>query len=548
MNRKSASFWNMPPAGVRFLIIVLLIIGVFFRFYNIDKKVYWHDESFTSMRISGYSKPELKERLFDGRIITVEDIQKYQRPNPEKNLTDTIKVLTQYSEHTPLYYLIARFWAQVFGSSVAVMRSLPALISLLAFPCMYWLCRELFGSSLTGWMAMSLIAISPFFVLYAQEAREYSLWAVAVLLSGAALLRALRINTKLGWGIYAATLTIGLYSHLLFGLSAIGHGIYVLITKNYRTSKTIIAYLLASLAAVLTFLPWAVVIFIDLTRFQRWTSSTTSRNSLGELVTLIKWWLRNLNNVFFDLHQSIEPFDPIHYDDPFLIPLVLILVGYSIYFLCRHTSSKVWLFILTWMGMTALPLVLLDLVLGGLRSTAMRYLIPIYLAIQIAVAYLLATKITAISIRNQRQRFWKLVTIGLVSGGLLSCAISSSAEVWWTKFVDYYNPPVAHIINQANYPLVVSDTTIPGSILSLSHLLSPDVRFQLVTQASMLEISEDFNQVFLFDASTALREKIERELGGQFEVAFQGYKFELWKLENNKGIGNKHRLIFPLLP
>jgi uncharacterized membrane protein len=535
MNSKSTSFWNIPPGGVRFLAITLLSIGVFFRFYNLDEKVYWHDESFTSMRISGYSKPELKERLFDGRIITVEDIQHYQRPNPEKNLTDTINVLTQYSEHTPLYYLMARFWAQVFGSSVAVMRSLPALISLLAFPCMYWLCRELWGSSLTGWIAISLMAISPLHVLYAQEAREYSLWTVAVLLSGAALLRALRINTKVSWGIYAATLTIGLYSHLLFGLSAIGHGIYVLGIKKYRTTKTIIAYLLASLAAFITFIPWVIAILITITRIQRWTSAAPSRNILGEVVKLIKWWLRNLNNVFFDFHPSIESFDPIHYDDIFLIPIVLILVGYSIYFLCRHTSRKVWLFILTWMVVTALPLVLLDLVLGGFRSTAVRYLIPTYLAIQIAVAYLLATKITAISINNQQQRFWKLVTIGLVSGGVLSCVISSSAEVWWNKFVDYYNPPVARIINQANYPLVVSDTNIPGSILSLSHLLSPDVRFQLVTQASMLEISEDFSQVFLFDASRALREKIERELEGQFEVAFQGYKFELWKLENNQG-------------
>lgn len=44
---------------------------------------------------------------------------------------------------------------------------------------------------------MALIAVSPFHVLYAQEAREYSLWTVTILLSSAALLRAMRVKTKL---------------------------------------------------------------------------------------------------------------------------------------------------------------------------------------------------------------------------------------------------------------------------------------------------------------------------------------------------------------
>lgn len=38
------------------LILIVLIIGIFFRFYNIDKKVYWNDESYTSLMISGYTE------------------------------------------------------------------------------------------------------------------------------------------------------------------------------------------------------------------------------------------------------------------------------------------------------------------------------------------------------------------------------------------------------------------------------------------------------------------------------------------------------------
>jgi uncharacterized membrane protein len=133
-------------------------------------------------------------------------LQKYQRINPEKDLTDTLKALViDQPEHPPLYYVIVRFWVQWFGNSVAVTRSLSALISLLTFPCVYWLCLELFGSPMTGWMAIALMAVSPFHVVYAQEAREYSLWIVMILLSSAAFLRAIRLQTRLSWGIYAAT-------------------------------------------------------------------------------------------------------------------------------------------------------------------------------------------------------------------------------------------------------------------------------------------------------------------------------------------------------
>ncbi len=151
---------------VRFFIAILLIIGLFFRFANLEKKVYWGDESSTSRRISGYTLEEVKQEASNTGAIPVKDLQKYQRPNAEKDLTDMINSLAATAEHPPLYFLLARFWAQLWGNPVAVMRSLPALISLLAFPCMYWLCVELVELPLVRWMATGPIAISPFHIFY----------------------------------------------------------------------------------------------------------------------------------------------------------------------------------------------------------------------------------------------------------------------------------------------------------------------------------------------------------------------------------------------
>jgi uncharacterized membrane protein len=230
---------------LRFGLIIILILGIFFRFVNIDKKLYWLDETHTSMRIAGYTPQEVRSNLYTGNLISPLDIQKYQRLNSERGVIDTVNALaTESPQHPPLYYVMARLWAQCFGDSVAAIRSLSAVISLLAFPCMYWLCLELFHSPLVGWLGMGLIAVSPFHVLYAQEARQYSLWTVTILLSSAALLQAIRVKTKLSWGVYTIALALGFYTFPFTIFVATGHAIYVCVNEKFRLSKTSIAYLL----------------------------------------------------------------------------------------------------------------------------------------------------------------------------------------------------------------------------------------------------------------------------------------------------------------
>jgi uncharacterized membrane protein len=155
----------MPPKPWQFLIITVLVIGIFFRFVNLDRKPYWLDEVINSIHSVGYSKQDVVEQVeaWKDKDITIEDLDKYQYPNPETNSLDVIKALANTEPQSPpIYYLLSRWWTQLFGSSVAVKRSLSAFISLLAFPAMYWLCLELFGSSLAAWIGVMLIAISPF--------------------------------------------------------------------------------------------------------------------------------------------------------------------------------------------------------------------------------------------------------------------------------------------------------------------------------------------------------------------------------------------------
>jgi len=549
MESKLIQSWKFPLTWVRFLVIVVLLLGVFFRFVNLDEKIYWRDETLSSSRIAGYTGDEIIQALYTGREISVEELQKYQSPNSERGLRDTLQVLAlDAPNHPPLYYIIARFWEQGFGNSLTVKRSLPALISLLVFPCLYWLCLELFESSLTGWIAIALVAVSPIHVLYAQEVREYSLWTVTVLLSSASLLYALRVNTKWSWKIYGVTLAFALYSHLFSGLVAIAQGIYVLIIERLRWNQRLRAYLLAATAGLSIFLPWIVIFLHNETlASKRWGWVIQDLPPLNFYQT----WVTNLVRSFLDVKfGSDDPFDvQFGFDHPttYLIILILILVVYAIYFLFSKTPKAAWLFVLLLMASTTLPLVLPDLISGGRRSTIARYQLPSYLGIQVTVAYLISTKMSAVGAGIWQQKLWRLITVAVVSCGVISCVLIAQADTWWNKYTDYYNGQVANIINQSPSPLLCSDSAY-DRILSISHILDSKVRLQLVESPKRLaeipkeklpEISRNFSDVFLLETvppASLIRSGLEKYKNSKFElvyeqnISFNDRKILLWRL------------------
>lgn len=517
-----------------YLLIILLTLGVGFRSINLDKKVYWYDETFTSLRVAGFTEAEAVQNLSKNTLISVEYLLKYQRLNPETSVVDTIKSLAvEDTQHPPLYYAIARFWMQWFGSSITAMRSIAVVLSLLAFPSIYWLCRELFDSPLTGWVAVSLIAISPFHLGYAQQSRQYGLWTVTILLSCATLLRAVRVKTKLSWGIYAVALAASLYTFLFSGLVALAHAIYVLSIEKFRRRSSIItAYIIASVAGILMFSPWLAVVIVNFSQAKRVTSWTGLK---GNFWGLFKSWVGNIGRVFCETqNKRIDILASLG---------VLLLVVYALYFLWQRASKPACLFIFILIAITAGALILPDLILGGIRSTSARYLIPSYLGIEIAVAYLIANKLQRNSnSRNTNRWLSTLMIVLLLAGGVISCGISSQAEAWWHN---QGNPVVARYINKATTPLVISDTHI-ADLLSMSHLLDPKVRLLIAprcytcninyradTELYLPKITDDFSDVFFFSTSSSelWMEEVKKQKAERIELVVHSYESSLWKLK-----------------
>lgn len=484
--------------GLEVFVITVIILGIFFRFAYLDRKVYWHDETLTSLRIFGYTHTELVAELFRGEVVSLDELQDFQHPSPDKDLGDTLHALMGNAEHPPLYYLSARFWAMLFGSSITDMRLLPAIISLFTLPAMYWLGWELFGSSLVAWLAVAIAAISPFHVLYAQEAREYSLWIGAIVVSSAALLRAIRLRTRGSWILYGATVAFGLYSHLIAVLVQISHTLYVLLNENLRQRKILSPYFLATGAGILAFLPWLWVVVANIFKIHDTIGGSREPLSFSSLID--KWFL-NFNRLFLD--HELGTFN-----------LIFVLLScYSLYFIVRKTPPKIWSFVIILTGVTALTLIVPDLVQHGRRSTIARYLAPCYLGIQIALAFFLAWQITAR--QRWQQYFGRFLAAAIISAGIIGCTLSATAEVWWTKSHNRtgYYIPVSEILNEGKNPLVLSDSGGAIGLLGLSHRLDDRLSLLLFDKEVVPDIPEGYDEIFLLRTRNSLARSLEEDYG-----------------------------------
>ncbi|WP_414544675.1 hypothetical protein [Nostoc sp. CCY0012] len=529
----------LVPSWLRFLIIFVLTMGILFRFVNLEGKIYSHDETYTSLRISGYTVHEVKQQLFNGRVISRENFAKFQGRNEEKNFSDTIMSLaTEDPQHPPLYYLIARFWVGIFGNSITAIRSLSAVISLLVFPGIYWLCRELFNVPLSvPGLAIALVAISPIHLVYAQEAREYILWLVTIIFCSASLLLAIRLQLKdhneltpeqqisdsfTPWGIYVVTLTLSLYTCLWSVFVAVAHGIYVIIIFRFQLTETVRGYLIASALAFLAFLPWMMIVAANFLEFLLTADVTQSQSSINPSIQI---WLIQISRIFLDLNLNTE-----NLFGYLLALLALNLVGYAIYFMCRTNNYQVWLFILLLMIIMAIPIRLPNLADGSIIFSSEAYLIPAYLGIQLAVAYLLATQLYNGIV--SRRRIWQMILILVIVCGLISCRVSYEAETWWHKGVSYGNSQVAKIINETKNPLLISDAEgiNYGNVFSLSYLVQPNVRFQLIGNQTVTDIPDNFSDIFLLNPSDSKRSQIMTEHKYNMNIVYRDEYYYLWKL------------------
>jgi uncharacterized membrane protein len=494
---------------LQLILIAFLVLGIIMRFTNLDQKNYWLDEVATSLRLGGYTIADVAEKFYDNKIVTVADLQKYQSPDPKKNVIDTINSLVADDpQHPPLYYAILHLWSKVVGNSPALLRLISVVTSLLTFPCLYWLCMELSDAIAFRWITLATTSVSLLHVLYAQEAREFSLWILTIVLSNLAFLRAMRIGTKSSFAIYTGSLVLGFYTFPLTAIVIFGHAVYVLIIEKVKITKNLVYFFTSAIAGSVSFLPW---MWFVLTNRQRVSETIAWMIVTRSWQELIDAWGVNFTGVF------------VHYSKFRLIFLVIFLsLLYPFY---RKASKSLFWFVITSIVPSFILFFIADLIFNTSFSSTFRYLWPFLLGTQLYFSYVLSYMINS----NHSKGNWLKIAGVLILIGTL--ALSSYGSFSLVKEYGEQNSTylASKLINKSESPLVLNyvgdkkNLTIGdvGGVFSLSYFVEDKTKFLLYKQPNTPRIPEGFSDIYLFYPFFSKSEPVNLE-----SITNQGYQVE----------------------
>jgi len=128
-----------------------------------------------------------------------------------RGLLELLRMVVRTDAHPPLYYLLLKLWME-FGNSESHLRLLSALFSIAAIPVMYGVALALYQDRRIGLLSAVILAISPFQIWYAQEARMYAMLTFLTLLSMYFYIHALREGHPRHWAGYCLTTALALYT------------------------------------------------------------------------------------------------------------------------------------------------------------------------------------------------------------------------------------------------------------------------------------------------------------------------------------------------
>ncbi|MGH7751853.1 MAG: glycosyltransferase family 39 protein, partial [Gemmatimonadales bacterium] len=184
-------------------------------------------------------------------------------------LTEMIGLLRDFDMHPPFHYVFLHVWMRLVGDGEVAVRLPGVLASVCAVLFTFLLGRRL-GGTRVGVLAATLLALSPFQIAAAQEARMYPFLTLFGVASSYALWLALEGGSRRHWIAYALVTTLSLYTHHFTILLLLAHGAYVLGIHRLRAGGR--AWLLCAVVAVAAYLPQLSVFFQQLVRARGWPS------------------------------------------------------------------------------------------------------------------------------------------------------------------------------------------------------------------------------------------------------------------------------------
>ncbi len=502
----------------KIVIAIVIAIGVFLRFFHLGFQDYWHDEATTSLNIAGHTKPEAFRFLIErprqfGELLTY--------CAPCQDFTKVWKCwTTEQPAKTPIFYILEYFWVITFGDSTVTMRLLPALFGLLQLPAYFWLGMELFRSRTCAWLMVALQAISPVAILYAQEARDYSLYTATLALVCATFLHAVRISTKRNWFLYGLALTVSLYSCFLTNFAVAAQLIFLIARRQFKQLRQ---FIIAVAGASFLFSPW---IWLNLPKL---IHGYPDHTVLNKRLEFLNWLDLVLCNYWM----------PVFYPGKFLMPHLwwlnkftgLAATYYSLYKIGRVYNHPGPAFLISLVAVGSAPYIIYDLISGGIRATIVRYMIHVHLVVVSCIAY-------AFAANGDWQNSWKKrVTWFAVFIGFCMIAIDSTLSISTShttilKLVDLEQKlrPLADDINRQPQPATVVSAlglTNHVQMFALSRAVKPETRLIFAKELTLKDMPDGVDKFYLITPTPELVDGLKQS-GYELQPIRPDSKF--WKV------------------
>jgi len=443
---------------------IATLIGIVFRFSLLDSKALFGDEAVSSLNAAGYAVQQYKTAVdpYTPQKATAL-FERFQNGAANRSARDTAYALATFDPaHPPVYFVALRLWETAAGDSVAARRGLAALFGSLLLLALFWLGWELCGSWSAAWLTMAIAALSPFDLVYSQQIREYSLFALMCALTAALLLRAFRIRSVAAWALYAAAMLVSLYVALLSAFVLVALIVYAILRER-RWSTAMRSFAISTGAAFVLYVPWLVAI-------KRGWQSVVVQNNYFSLPLGPKLYLAKLifavGSVFFDAEYADVRLVV------FLIPAFAI-AAYALAGFYRYAPSDAKRLTISLIAVNALVIVGGDIATHSGHIKGARYLYPAFIGLQAAVAIgfamLLARPATGL------KKFASVAGAGgLLLIELLSCVIALRHASWWANNDGAPIQQAARYIERDSNPLVVTDR---WTALVMSNSLHENVTF-----------------------------------------------------------------------
>ena len=223
------------------LLISIVLLGLFLRFYNLGKESLWLDEGATTLAVKYHGPFETLKIFYNvGQILP-----EFYTNNPD---------LPTGNSDLPVYYFLLSVWVRAFSLNEFTLRALSAIFGSVSIIITFLLAKEFFNEKVAI-LSSLLVSLNLTLIEYSQEARAYSLLLLLVLLSAYSLIKYVKSKKNIFLFYFIIFNLLGVYTHYVFAYFVLFEAVFIYIAnleaikgRKFKLDKLQISFLIVLLS------------------------------------------------------------------------------------------------------------------------------------------------------------------------------------------------------------------------------------------------------------------------------------------------------------